>query len=243
MDIRFAFRSISPSTWRLASSVSIILLAFLFLALTKGVLGVIVVCGVGMWLFLKCTPERRIVLFSFVLFLATSIISVFVFPLTFSLFSFLILSSLIFGLMDGSFARREECYLLFQTILLFVFFLVTHGLLFSFSLPSLIPFVWGGVVLGAVREFLLFYHITYPMRVWACAGVAGLLVAENVWITVLLPLTPLFIVIEGVLIVVLLRDVVLAHFRGELTKIFFMRHVGTFLVFLFLLFAFISWRI
>lgn len=111
------------------------------------------------------------------------------------------------------------------------------------------PYHLGIVGLGMVvilfflfKEVYAFFGIS-SKKSWIVSGVLGLIALELTWFVLLLPLGVLNATAFLVLFLVLVRDILLTHFRGELGTAFIFRQF-TFLVLLtIIIFAASSWSL
>jgi hypothetical protein len=168
--------------------------------------------------------------------------------LGFALFSFAAAEFLVIGLMNLVFKQRNAVYSTLQTILLLAVFLAFFGLnqprfvTLSF-LVQVFPLVAFLSIFFLVREAALLSGALWPRRAIALAGLVGLASIETATVALFLPFGALNAAVFLALIVSLLRDLVIAHLRGEYSATLFLKELAVFTVVSVLIFALSRWSI
>ncbi len=145
------------------------------------------------------------------------------------------------NLMRFAFSDRLFAYNLVNTAILVVLFLTTFHMVQPYYMGVIGIGLFAAITL-LFKELYGFFGITQK-KSWVISVVIGLIALELAWFVLLLPLGILNTAAFLVLFLVLVRDILLSHLRGDLSTAFVFRQF-TFLVLLtIIIFAASQWTL
>lgn len=140
-----------------------------------------------------------------------------------------------------SFTDTLFAYSLVNTSILVIFFLTAFHAVHPYQI-GVVGLGMAAVLFFLFKEVYAFFNIPWK-KSWILSALMGLIALELTWFVLLLPLGVLNATAFLVLFLVLVRDILLTHFRGELGTAFIFRQF-TFLVLLtIIIFAASSWSL
>jgi len=211
-------------------------------AFVHGGVFVWIVCGVvAVWFFYSESVERRSYTYSYGVYLL--LLFLYGINIEHSLFADIIffclvvlLLSLWVGLTRFIFKEKERVADLYHCVL--VFFLILFALLF----PSTLSAVFVGIGAGLlIYEYLSLHKFPWKQRITLVSVAGGLFLCETLLIVRALSLHS--IVLAGVvtLVVLVIRNLYVAHFSGTLTREYLFQNITIFVVVCIILFATGKW--
>jgi len=147
---------------------------------------------------------------------------------------------LLIGISHFFFKDRFVVYGVFNTAVLLASFVVFF-ILFEKSLFWIFPFFI--IVLLLFRESLYFFDVQFKRRIGVTSAVVAFLTSELLLVTKFMPLGILNGSIFLALFFLLLRDSLIAHFHGNLTKKLLLRQVTIFVFLTLIIFAISKWSL
>ncbi len=156
----------------------------------------------------------------------------------FLLFSFAFF--LLIGISHFFFKNRFVIYGIFNTAVLLASFVVFF-VLFEKSLFWIFPFFI--IVFLLFRESLYFFGVEFKRRIGVTSALVALLTSELLLVTKFLPLGILNGSIFLALFFLLLRDSLIAHFHGNLTRKLLLRQLTIFVFLTLIIFAVSKWSL
>lgn len=164
-----------------------------------------------------------------------------------------ILSGVIFwsilNLINFKFKRRIFAYTIVNTFLLILLFVSILSIMEPFSIGffGLGLFVGVFLLFSEIFEFFGISRVGFSLvrdkRSLVCSLAVGFLAVQLSWIVLILPLGLINSAVLLVLIFILLRDLLIAHFEGRLTLPFILRQFTFLVLFVVIIFASSNWSI
>ena len=256
MERRFRLPSISQELLRLVSkTLTVSILLWIVLATDFRWWSLLLFFGSVLVVYITQIAERNFLRSSFWLFPLVTIIGFWVITrnIVFSFSSpyvsiffvglfllFFFAFFLIIGISRFFFKNRFVVYGVFNTAVLLASFAVFF-VLFEKSLLWIFPFFV--IVFLLFRESLYFFNIQFKRRIGVTSAVVALLTSELLLVTKFMPLGILNGSIFLALFFLLLRDSLIAHFQGNLTKKLLLRQVTIFVFLTLIIFAVSKWSL
>ena len=229
------------------------------LALKAAIFGVLLLLGIGNWLFavvfilvsfylyFRPSLNGSQFILSFLVLLATSLLiiksSFIVYGSLFIVVFFGFLFFLLLGVKNLIFINRQPFYYLFNGLLLLVIF---------------ISFFWSGnSQLFFIKYLLIFFAIAFLFREFLTFSIDGFsnstkknlivygtafLVLQLLWAITLLPISFLNAAGLALLIVMILQDFIVHHFSGTMSRQIVLRNVTVFLILSLVIFGASKWQ-
>lgn len=256
MERKFRLPSISQELLRLVSKTLIVsILLWIVLAVDFRWWSLLLFFGSVLGVYITQIVERNLLRSSFWLFPLVTIIGFWVITRTiafsfsspyvsiffiglFLLFSFAFF--LLIGISRFFFKDRFIVYGVFNTAVLLTSFAVFF-VLFEKSLFWVFPFFV--IVFLLFRESLYFFDIEFKRRIGVASAAVAFLTSELSLVTKFMPLGILNGSIFLALFFLLLRDGIIAHFKGNLTKKLLLRQLTIFVLLTLIIFAVSKWSL